>query len=259
MHNQLAAERLAGRSRARAGSPHVIGIVSGRGGAGVSLVSTLLAYASAERTRRRTLLVDADPWLDVQRIWLDVREGPGLESIRAGDAEALVRAVAGDLELASLRCADTGAPGSRALVRRFSHVFGSRQAVVVDAGARLEALEKCVDLRVGSILIVSDVDAVALGATHAMVKAIRMYLDVPWYVLFNRTDANASEVALPILSAGIRRFLGTDPVIVGHLPEDPSLKPEVGTSRAVLPAIATSRLLGIVADLLPRLLPWRGT
>jgi MinD-like ATPase involved in chromosome partitioning or flagellar assembly len=236
----------------------VLGVLSGRGASGVSLVSALLALASA-RSGRRTLLVDADPWLDVQRIWMGLPKGPRLETLRSsgGDPESLVVRVGGGLELASLGTSEPTNPGWRALVRRIPHIFAARQAVVVDAGSRLEALERCADLRVGSLLIVTEVDAVALGATHALVKAIRSRLAVPWQVVVNRAAADAAEAAASVLAAGMRRFMQCELASAGYIPHDLAFRDRLAASGALLDALADSSLIDIAPSLMDRLAPWR--
>ena len=121
MSTQLATarQRLGGRRRARPGSPHVIGVLAGRGGAGVSLFAATLAIRSA-RAGLRTLLVDADPWLDGQRVWLGLphRLAPSEERLRTEGPEALVTPVLGGLELASFGRGDPTSRDSRAILRR---------------------------------------------------------------------------------------------------------------------------------------------
>ena len=102
MTSQLDALRAqVGRRRARRGLPHVVAVTSGRGGAGVSLVSALLAIRGAQ-AGLKTLLVDAEPWLDVQRVWLGLDKGRSLAEVGSDPVESLVTHVHGSLDLLSL-------------------------------------------------------------------------------------------------------------------------------------------------------------
>ncbi len=252
---EAARARLGGRRRGRRGPDHVVALVSGRGGSGVSLLAAVLAICSA-RAGRGTLLVDADPWLDVQRVWLGLPPGPSLADVPSVGAEALVRTVHGDLELASFAGSDVVDRSHRALVRRVPPVFDSRDAVVVDAGSRLEAVERCVDLRVGSVVIVSTPDAIGLASTHALLKAFRTRAEIEPVVLLNRVTRTETDLAAGVLAEGARRFLGAPPTVVGGLPTDPRLASGLEDGAMLAESLVSSSLPGHVADVMPHLLPW---
>ena len=257
---QLARDRVSGRRRARAGRRHVIGIVSGRGGTGVSLISALLALRSTS-AGLRTLLVDADPWLDMQRIWLGLPKGPALESIRgsAEGPESLVMPVSGGLELVSFGAGEVHERDHRALMRRVPSVFDTRDAVVVDAGTRLESLARCIDLQVGSILIVTGADAVALASTHALIKAIRARADLQPVVLFNRVSEEEASAGEQVLTEGARRFLGVTPVMAGHVPDDRGLRDRLAEGGTLAQSLVDSELTELATGLMTALQPWLAT
>lgn len=251
-------ERLAGRRVARPGPSHVIGVVSGRGGSGVSLLSAVLAIRSV-RAGLKTLLVDADPWLDMQRVWLGLPKAPSLESRPAGveELESLVTSVHGGLELLSFGSGDAYQRDRRALARRAPSVFGERDIVVVDAGSRLESLDRCVDLDVGSILIVSGCDAVGLASTHALIKAMRTRTEIVPSVVFNQVDESEALAAETVLSHGARRFLGVEPRLVGGLPSDTGVRDQL-TRGATLPeCLVESSLPEQLAHVMTSLRPWK--
>jgi CO dehydrogenase nickel-insertion accessory protein CooC1 len=224
----------------------------------VSLVSALLALSSAA-AGLRTLLIDADPWLDIQRVWLGLDKARSLESLRGTSEgpEALVTNVSGGLELVSFGAGDVFERDHRALVRRVPSIFDAREVVIVDAGSRLESLDRCLDLQVGSILIVSGADAVALASTHAMIKAIGARIDLQPTVLFNRVDPEGAAAGESVLSEGARRFLGTVPAVAGHFPEDVEVRARLADGATLPESLADSTLPGFTPALMSRLQPWR--
>jgi MinD-like ATPase involved in chromosome partitioning or flagellar assembly len=249
-------ERLAGRRRSRPGPAHVVAVMAGRGGVGVSLVAALLAIRSSQ-AGLRTLLVDADPWLDVQRVWLGQPRGLSLRHLQGSDlgVEALVTQVHGGLELLSFGANE--APREwRALVRRVPSIFSDRDVVVVDAGSRLEGLECCFDLHVGSVLMVSSCDAIGLASTHALMKAMHARSDMRPAVLFNRVAETEAAAAAAVLDRGAVQYLGVAPQVVGHLETDPGLTDGL-MGGAMLPEhLVASQLPALMTPLMQRLRPW---
>lgn len=209
----------------------------------------------------RTLLVDADPWLDMQRIWLGLPKGPSLESLRThgGGPESLVTAVSTNLELVSFGEGETAGRDQRALARRVASIFTSRDIVVVDAGSRLESLTRCVDLRVGSVLIVSGGDALALASTHALIKAMRALIAVRPSVLFNQVEEVQATAAASVLCDGGRRFLGAAPAIVGYLPDDAGLRDRLAAGAGIPESLVGSLITSRLPDIMQSLHPWQAT
>lgn len=259
MTSQLEAmrDRLGGRRRARAGSPHVLAVLSGKGGSGVSLVSVLLAIRSA-RSGRRTLLVDADPWLDMQRVWLGLPKAPLLHERPSGieEIEARITTAHQGLEVLCLGTGEARGRDHRAVVRRVPAVFRDREAVVVDAGSRLESIERCADLDAGSVLIVSGCDAVGLASTHALLKALRSRTEIQPAILFNQVGDAAARAARTVLTTGAERFLGSTPSVVGGLPSDPTLSDGLARGATLLECLVSSDLPDRVEQFMPRLSPW---
>ncbi|NNF12949.1 MAG: hypothetical protein HKN72_06995 [Gemmatimonadetes bacterium] len=259
MTSQLEAmrDRLGGRRLARAGSPHVLAVLSGKGGSGVSLVSVLLAIRSA-RAGRRTLLVDADPWLDMQRVWLGLPKAPSAAERPEGndDIEARVATAHQGLEVLCLGTGEARGRDHRAVVRRIPAVFRDRDAVVVDAGSRLESVERCADLDVGSILVVSGCDAVGLASTHALMKALRSRTEIQPAILFNQVDDAAARAARTVLTTGAERFLGATPTVLGSLPPDPAISDGLARGATLLECLVSSHLPDRVEEIMPSLPPW---
>lgn len=220
----------------------------------MSLVSALLAIGCAH-TGRRTLLVDAEPWLDVQRVWLGLEKGLGLDEIGGDAVESLVVPVHGTLELLSLTAGPTSDRSVRGLMRRVPPLFHERDLVVLDVGTRITALERLVDLRAGSVVVVSANDAIGLASTHAMLKAIHAQTDLPSSILFNRSGESETERSSAVLREGARRFLGRDLSVLGALPEDPDLVHRLAAGSRLPEALVQSALPNLVQPLLERLLP----
>lgn len=254
---ETARQRLGGRRRARPGSPHVLGVIAGRGGAGVSLFAAALAMRSA-RMGRATLLVDADPWLDTQRVWLGLprRVVPSEARLRADGPEALVMPVLGDLELASMGWGDPELRDRRALLRRVPSMFERRAVVIVDAGSRLEGLERCLDLRVGSLLVVTDSDAIALASTHALLKAMRMWSELEAGVAFNRVQSVEASAGAAVLREGAERYLDFTPAIVGHVPTDAGVRDRLCGGATLPESLMGSELPDSIGAFMPALRPW---
>lgn len=246
------------RRRARAGRAHVIGVLSGRGGSGVSLIAALLALRSTA-SGRRTLLVDADPWLDMHRVWLGLPRGKSLDSLRGSgqSPESLVVQASGGLELVSFGASGEVENDHRALVRRIPSIFDARDIVVVDVGSRLEGLGRCVDLRVGSIVVVTGADAVGLASTHALIKAIRARVEIEPDVLFNRVSEQEASAGEAVLLEGGRRFLGAIPVVVGRMPDDPEVRERLSGGATLPQSLADSSLGESAASVMTSLRPWR--
>lgn len=258
MTSQLTAmrERLAGRRRARPGPAHVVALASGRGGTGVSLLAATIAVRSAQ-AGLRTLLVDADPWLDVQRVWFGVPRGASLHDLGEGvSVEGLVQPVHGALEL--LSCGGSGAvlPQYRALARRLIPLFAERDVVVIDAGSRLDAIDRSLDLDAGSIVAVSGIDAISLASTHALLKAVRERADFAPSILLNRADGRDAHRASDILADGARRFLGEAPDILGMVPSDGAFVGGLTDGAMLAERLVVSTLTDAVLPLMRRMRPW---
>ena len=260
MTSQLATmrERLAGRRKAKPGPPNVVAVVSGRGGSGVSLLAATIAIRSAQ-AGLRTLLVDADPWLDVQRVWLGLPKGPTLADLGNGvEPEQLIQPVHGSLELLSFGNAGAVSPQYRALARRLPPLFESRDAVVIDAGARFDAIDRALDLAAGSVVAISGTDAIGLASTHALMKAIRARADFGPSVLFNRSEDHEAHRAGLTLTDGARRFLGEAPEILGSIPTDPSFAQGLDGGAMLAERLLASTLPGTVLPVMRRMRPWGG-
>lgn len=218
------------------------------------MVSALLAIRGAS-VGRRTLLVDAEPWLDVQRVWLGAPRTVTLAELGSGPVERLVAPVHGSLELLSLTAGASESREVRAIVRRVPPLFNDRDLVVVDAGTRLHALERMIDLRVGSVVVVTAADAIGLASTHAMLKALMVHAEAPARILFNRTGGQELDVAASVLREGAKRFLACDLDILGALPEDPGLTNGITRGSRLPELLVQSTLLDQVHPVLTQLLP----
>ncbi|WP_344167697.1 septum site-determining protein Ssd [Pilimelia columellifera] len=171
-------ERLAASARRPARGPgHIIAVLSGRGGAGGSVLSVGLALAGA-RSARSTLLIDADPLgggLDLILGWegIDGLRWPELAEARGHiDTPALVRALPGQGDL-SLLSWDRGEPlplPASAMTAALDAGIRGRDLVVVD-------LPRCLTPAASVALAAADraiiVAPAELRATAAASRVIR--------------------------------------------------------------------------------------
>lgn len=252
-------DHLGGRSRRRTGSASVLAVASGSGGVGVSLIAASLALRSAA-AGHRTLLVDADPWLEVQGLWLGVRGGGPLERLSEGiEPEALVVPVDSELELLSFGPGEGAGSRVRHLARRVTGVFARRDVVVIDAGSGLGALERADDLNVGSLLVVTGADPVGLAATHALLKAAWSSTHTTAAVVFNRVSPEQANAGRAVLAEGGRRYLGAEPEVLPPIPLDPGLGRALGDGSPLNASLTASVLAPYVDQVMRGLSPWVGS
>jgi MinD-like ATPase involved in chromosome partitioning or flagellar assembly len=136
-------------------------------------------------------------------------------------------------------------------------MFADRDVVVIDAGSRLEAVDRSLDLSVGSILAVSGVDAIDLAATHALIKAVRARAEFLPSVMFNRALPTEVDQATRVLREGVGRFLGVEVEVLGALASDPLLVGGLRDGALLAERLAASTLTAAVLPLMQGLRPWR--
>lgn len=214
--------------------PHVVVVSGGKGGTGASTTALLLALAAAEGGAR-TLLVDAVETFATQHLLLGVRPERTLADLRGGavDVEGLLIELSPTLHLLPGSVAgDEPALGTverRALWRRVAPLHAWFDLVLVDAGARLDEVLSHLALGAGRLVTVTTPDAIALAATHAMVKAATArFATLPVDVLVSRADDAVARGRFDHLEAGARRFLDRALGYAGALPDDATLARAVG-------------------------------
>jgi flagellar biosynthesis protein FlhG len=254
------------------GGPHVLVVGSGKGGAGTSVVASLVAL-SAAAAGRRVLLVDADPHVGPLRYLLGTPDAPALADLRAGlDVERAATPVSATLSLVA------GGPGSsrtpadpaehRALLRRVTTLYPKHDLVVVDGGSRLDTV--CASCEAGNavptrLLVVAGTDPIALAASYALVKAATdRSASLPGGplscdVIVNRHDEDAARRAYAQLDAAVRDFLGKTPAqagvrYAGALPDDVCLDVALRAGMPLQDAAAGSPAAVAAQSLVERLL-----
>lgn len=254
---------------ARTGGPWVFVVASGRGGAGTSTVAAMLALACAAGGAP-TLLVDADEQVGPQRLLLGVPATDGARGI--GDlrdattsADALLVPVGATLALLPGGGADAApfAPGERRVaLARASAAFARHAAVVLDAGARLDAVHaaaeaaRAVAPRATELLVVAGREPVALAASYALVKALgERAPDLPASVVANRAGDDDAAFIVAQLAEGARRFLGRELPLAGALPDDACLDAALRAGMPLPDAAAGSPAAAAVEAMAARLLP----
>jgi len=223
------------RASGRRGVPTLL-MASGRGGAGTSLLSTLLAVAAAG-DGVRVLLIDADDFvgplamtLGVTPVasWRDLRGGQVTPADVATPVSATLTLVAGgpprlqgDAEVSALTSAER-----RACMRRLSGVMEAADLVVIDCGSRLDTVLAAVtphsDERLFAVSSTSD--PIGLASTYALCKAVHdRHRALPVEVIVNRHEGSDAARCFDAIDAGARQFLGLALHMAGSIPIDATL------------------------------------
>ena len=215
------------------GTPTLL-CASGRGGAGTSLVSALLAVVAAGEGVQ-VLLVDADDFVGPLAIllgctpgasWLDLRGG------RMGVADVItpvsttLTLVAGGPPRATPAGGALSPAERRACLQRVGELAATADLVVVDAGARLDPLVAAITPHADERLVAvsGSSDPVGLAASYALCKAAReRHPALPIDLLVNRESGTEASRLFDRVNAGTRQFLDTTLHYGGAIPADPTL------------------------------------
>lgn len=226
----------AGASRAGHASRGVLTLLvaSGRGGSGTSLVSTLMAVAAAGEGQR-VLLIDGDDLvgplamtLGVQATasWRDLHGGRFTPADVTTPVSATLTLVAGGAPRRGGDTAPLTAAERRACLRRVSVLADGHDLVVIDCGARLDAVLAAVTPHADERLlaIAAGSDPIGLAATYALCKAVHArHGALPVDVLVNRHEGSEAARCHEAIDAGARQFLGCSLRFAGAVPTDPTL------------------------------------
>ncbi len=224
----------------------VIVVAGATGGAGASTVAALLALASAQGGRR-TLLVDTDEVVGVQHRILGISASLGISALQdprisVGDVLA---AVTTECDLMPGGHAGDPSPvpfdttARRMVMRRLAQRYEAFDAIVIDAGSRLDGILAAAEPGVSRFLVVSGITPVAIASAYAIAKtADSRWRGVEVELLVNRHAPEAGRVAYEQVLTATRQFLRRAVGFAGVLPDDPSLRevpaaPLVRCSRGV--------------------------
>jgi MinD-like ATPase involved in chromosome partitioning or flagellar assembly len=208
-------------------------IVAGAiGGIGTSTVATLLALGASQELRR-ALLVDTDESVGSLHRILGVPTNGALRGLLQPEQsfESLTVQVAAQCDLIP-----GGEPSPRAksmpfdpsarrtVMRRVAQSYDRYDAVIIDAGSRLDGILAATEGGVHRLLVVTGVTPVAIAAAYAVVKtAEARFPGMPIDVLFNRQPAEAARVAFDQVTHAASHFLNRTVGFAGVLPEDTAL------------------------------------
>ncbi|MHB1297436.1 MAG: MinD/ParA family ATP-binding protein [Gemmatimonadaceae bacterium] len=245
-------------------SAHAVIVVAGAvGGAGASTIAALLAVAAA-RGGRRTLLVDTDEVVGTLHRILGAEPSRGLAALQDADvalddlllpvADGCVLLPGGHGTAHDAVPFDTTA--RRSVMRRAAQRYGDFDAVVIDAGSRLDGILAAADPGLSRLLIVTGVTPVAIASAYAMVKtANARWRGIAVELLFNRQTADAGRAAFEQVHSATQRFLdrcvgfagvlGNDDVL-GRDDADPRVRGSPGVDIA-MQQLATSLFTDIDA------------
>lgn len=230
----VSAARTAG---GREGGVPTLIVASGRGGAGTTLLSALLAVSAAGEGRQ-VLLVDADDFVGPLALmlgvtpratWTDLRGGRVTPAEVATPVSATLTLVAGGaprLVDPATYSTPVNTAERKACMRRVSALAESMDLVVIDAGARLDTVLGAITPHSGERLLAVSAgsDPVGLAATYALCKAVvQRQSALPVDILVNRHEGSEATRCYDAIDAGARQFLGLTLRLAGAIPADPTL------------------------------------
>ena len=251
--------RALARERAEAlpaAEPPAFVVGSGKGGAGKSVLSLLLASALA-RDRHRVLLVDGAQNQANLHVLLGLPPARHLSGVLRGETrpESLVVAAAERLWLLPAASGAESVYGLAAVDRarlhqRLTELYDGFDAVVIDAGPGLESAVRAT-MRASRLLVVAVPEPAALSDAYALIKIVTLQApSLPVDVIVNRVvDPAEGPAVFARLSLAARRFLRRDLDYLGAVAEDAALHEGVRRPAALLEA-----KVGVVGAIARRLM-----
>ena len=219
------------RSAEPGDGPAAFVVGSGKGGAGKSVLSILLATALA-RDGHRVLLVDGAQNQANLHVLLGLTPIRRLGDLLRGesDPEGLLIEVASGL---SLLPGESGAENVYALAavdrarlhRRLTGLYDRFDMVVIDAGPGLESAVRAT-MRASRLVVVAVPEPAALSDAYALVKIVSLQVpSLPVDVLVNRAERSGDGPAVfGRLALAARRFLRRELSCLGVVAENPAVR-----------------------------------
>lgn len=213
----------------------VVGIASGKGGTGKSVLSTNLAVLRAQKGER-VLLVDFDAGLANDHLLLGLAPQYDLGHIAEGQVspqQALVEGPHG-LKLLSGGVGRHGLanPTRRELERLFRALRPLEDQfdlILIDHGAGIGYATLAHLAAATTLVVVTNHEITALSDAYALYKRARMVNpELHVGMVFNRVpDTAAADAAWQRFRDASRRFLGTQPEHIGVVPADSAVSASV--------------------------------
>jgi len=247
--------------------PTVLVCASGRGGSGTSLASALLALAAAG-DGHRTLLVDGDDLVGPHTLLLNVAPAFRWPSLLGGVAQATqlpvmiaptLSLIAGGCTNSSTNVSPLTAAERRACFARIHTLAESFALVIIDAGARLDAVLAAIDgSRVPArlVIVTAGQDPIAMASSYALLKAVSArHAQLAIDVLVNRLDHTVASRVADTLAHGAEQFLARPLSFAGALPNDIALDAALSAGMPFLDAVTGSPVAVAAHDTVLRMMP----
>lgn len=241
--------------------PHMIAVVSGKGGVGKSIVALNLAVLLAARGSN-TLLLDADQNLGNVDVMVGAAPKFRLGNVLAGEKD-ISEVIVPLTHRLFLLPADSGNPDVRPmtieqqkdLLHSLSDLEQQFEYVVIDTAAGIGSIEIGFAVRSHEALVVTTPEPTSVMDAYAMIKLITAADPmVPVKLLVNeaRTPGEADETARKLQMA-VRHFLQRHVHFLGYVPHDLHVEKAVARQSPVVnefPLCSASRALAALAETL---------
>jgi flagellar biosynthesis protein FlhG len=226
----------------------VVGVSSGKGGAGKTNVCVNLGVALSRLGQRVTLL-DADLGLANVDVLLGLKPTHTLEHVLNGEctlADVLVQtpsglrivpAASGVREMAAL-----GAPGQAAIISAFGALSGTMDTLLVDTAAGISADVLGFLAATQEVLVVVCNEPTSITDGYALIKVLNQTHGIDRFrIVVNMVvQGERGQTVFEKLRRVTDRFLDVCLDYTGAIPMDPQLRKAVSKQRAVVEAFPSS-------------------
>ena len=188
--------------------------------------------------------------------WQDLRGGRFAPTDVVTPISTTLTLVAGGAPRVTTGAAITAAE-RRACMRRLGSLSHAFDLVVVDCGARFDAVTAAITPHAGERLlaVAAGADPIGLAATYALCKAVHTrHGALPIDVLVNRHEGSEASRCFDAIDAGVRQFLGSSLRLSGAVPADPTLDAALRSGMPFPDAAAGSPAAIAAHDVVMRLL-----
>lgn len=242
----------------------VIGVSSGKGGAGKTNVCVNLGVALCRLGRRVTLL-DADLGLANVDVLLGLKPTHTLEHVLAGECTladvmvqtesglSIVPAASGVREMASL-----GSQGQAAIIAAFNSLVGSMDTLLVDTAAGIAPDVLGFLAATQEVLVVVCNEPTSITDGYALMKVLNQTHGIDRFrVVINMVNpGERGQATFEKLNRVTERFLDVCLDYAGSIPLDPQLRKAVSRQRSVVEAFPTSESARAFEALARRVETW---